>query len=329
MDTLVFPVVYSVLSGQALVSQVLSQYELEEIKACRFWHRGLSDVYLVETQTHQYILRVSHCHWRTKSEVDFELELLDFLKQRYLPVAYPLKTRAGGLSIEIQAPEGKRYVALFVYAPGGVALGDLNVEQSCRLGETVAKIHDQSRLFRPHASRPPLTLQYLLEDSFQAIAPFLQTKPADLHFLTEAVIQLQAQLHDFPQEPPFWGICWGDPHSGNVHFTAENQLTLFDFDQCGYGWRIFDIAKFLQVSLNSGLNAKVRSAFIDGYQSVTPLMPFEVASLQAFTEVAHLWAWAICLNSASFYDYSRLDDSYFHHRLAHLKMLRSPEWQLF
>ena len=37
-------------------------------------------------------------------------------------------------STEIKAPEGKRYGALFSYAPGQVALGDLNSTQSRKLG---------------------------------------------------------------------------------------------------------------------------------------------------------------------------------------------------
>ena len=324
-----FPVVYSVLSSSALVSQVLSCYELEEVLGCLFWHRGLSDVYQVKTQSRQYILRVSHAHWRTRSDIDFELEFLDFLRQRCLPVAYPLRTKTGELAIELNAPEGKRYAALFVHAPGGVALGDLNQAQSYHLGEAVAKIHSHAAEFECQAERQALTLEYLLDDSLQLIAPFLQHRSTDLDYLRETIAQIKSQLQFFPKEPPFWGICWGDPHSGNVHFTADNQLMMFDFDQCGYGWRIFEIAKFLQVSLNSGLNAKVREAFTAGYQAVTPLMDFELAALQAFTEAAHIWAWAICLNHALHYDYSRLDDSYFHYRLEHLKMLRSPEWKLF
>ena len=52
----------------------------------------------------------------------------------------------------------------------------------------------------------------------------------------------------------------------NVHFTEDNQITLFDFDQCGYGWRVFDIAKFLQVSLSAGIKREIRDAFLAGYQ---------------------------------------------------------------
>lgn len=327
-DTL-FPVVYSVLASSALINKVLNQYDIDTIINCQFWHRGLSDVYLVETQTTQYILRISHAHWRSRIDIDFELELLDFLHQNHIPVAYPLRTKTRQLAIAIDALEGQRYAALFIYAPGNVAVGDLNLTQSFSLGETVAKLHQTAQHFTPRADRQPLTLNYLLHDSFQAIAPFLRQRLTDLTYFTEIVEQLHLQLQDFPIEPPLWGICWGDPHSGNVHFTPDQQLTLFDFDQCGYGWRIFEIAKFLQVALHSGLSAKVREAFISGYQTVTPLIEYELSSLQAFTQVAHIWAWAICLNNTKLYDYSRLDNSYFHSRIEHLKMLRSPEWQLF
>ncbi|MBL1178602.1 homoserine kinase [Pantanalinema sp. GBBB05] len=329
MADTIFPVVYSVLASSALISQVLNQYDIGTVTSCQFWHRGLSDIYIVETQAKQYVLRVSHVHWRSRSDIDFELELLDFLRQNYIPVAYPLRTKTGQLAIAINALEGQRYAALFIYAPGNVAIGDLNVTQSFSLGETVAKLHQTTQNFTTQAQRQQLTLDYLLHDSFQAIKPFLHQRSPDLAYFTEVVNQLHLQLRHFPIEPPLWGICWGDPHSGNVHFTPEQQLTLFDFDQCGYGWRIFEIAKFLQVGLHSGLSAKVREAFISGYQTVAPLMEDELSSLQAFTQVAHIWAWAICLNNTKLYDYSRLDDSYFHSRIAHLKMLRSPEWQLF
>lgn len=324
-----FPIAYSTLDSRALISRVLNEYEIADIQNCIFWHRGLSDIYLVETQACQYILRVSHAHWRTRADIDFELQLLNFLQSKAIPVAYPLPTREGSFSIEIDAPEGKRYAAVFVYAPGRVALGDLNVTQSYKLGETVAQLHQVAQHFQCEAQRQPLTLEYLLDDSFHSIAPFLTRRPGDLSYLTDTVKQIKSQLQHFSQEPPLWGICWGDAHSGNVHFTTDNQLMLFDFDQCGYGWRIFEIAKFLQVSLQSGLATKVREAFISGYQAIVALTDREVASLRAFTETAHIWAWSICLNQAMFHDYSRLDDHYFHHRIEHLKMLRSPDWQLF
>ncbi len=324
-----FPTIYSTLSSEALVARVLPYYEIGEAISCQFWNRGLSDVYIVETRTQRYILRVSHCHWRSCSDIDFELELLDFLRQRQLPVSYPLRTKHGRLSIELNAPEGHRYAALFTYAPGKVALGDLNPAQSQKLGETVAKIHRAGMDFHSYNYRQPLTLEYLLDDSLAAITPFLEHRADDLAFMREAIDQLKQQLQEFPQEPPYWGICWGDPHSGNAHFTSDDKVTLFDFDQCGYGWRAFELGKFLQVAMRTGIGHNVREAFLSGYQSVLAITKRELDSLQAFTQTAHIWNWAISLNTTMLHSYSRLDDSYFTHRLAQLKMLRSHEWQLF
>ena len=324
----VFPVIYSTLAPQAILSRVLPHYDLNAVD-CQFWNRGLSDIYLVKTRSHQYVLRVSQAHWRSKADIDFELELLNFLQQRQLPVAYPLKTTDGRLSVEINAPEGKRYAALFIHAPGEIALGDLNEAQSRKLGETVAKLHATALDWVSQSRRQPLSLEYLLDHSVEAIAPFLQHKSTDYNHLLKVKAQLKDQLKDLTTDTPLWGICWGDPHSGNVHFTSQGDLTLFDFDQCGYGWRVFDIAKFWQVSLQSGISRAVREAFLDGYQSFQKITKRELNSLQALTQVAHIWVWAISLNHAKYHSYSRLDDTFFHKRLEHLKRLSSPDWQLF
>jgi Ser/Thr protein kinase RdoA (MazF antagonist) len=324
-----FPVVYSTLAPVALADLVLTHYSIDVPKNCQFWHRGLSDVYLLETVTIPYILRVSHCHWRTKLEIDFELDLLDYLRRHQVPVAAPLHTHDGQLSVEIDAPEGKRYGVLFPRAPGEVALGDLDRYQAHQLGSIVAQIHHLAKDFQSCAYRPPLNGQYLLHDSLQTIAPFLHHRQADLQCLVETIADIERAIALLPTEPPYWGICWGDPHSGNVHITPTNQMTLFDFDQCGYGWRVFDLAKFLQVSLQSGLNRQVRLAFIEGYDEVARLTDVERSSLQALTQAAYIWSWSISLNNTRLTDYSRLDDRYFTGRIATLKRLRTKEWELF
>ncbi|MEG3437982.1 phosphotransferase [Pannus brasiliensis CCIBt3594] len=324
-----FPVVYSTLSPSALADLVLSRYPIDLPKNCQFWHRGLSDVYLLETLTTSYILRVSHCHWRGKSEIDFELELLDFLDRWRVPVAAPIRTRDGELSVEITAPEGERYAVLFPLAPGQVAIGDFTPDQARKLGSIVARIHQVSRNFQTLAHRHPLDSKYLLRDSLQTIAPFLHQRPADLQFLVETIAEIETVMARLPASAPYWNVCWGDPHSGNVHITADNQMTLFDFDQCGYGWRVFDLAKFLQVSLQSGVHRQVRQAFIEGYDEIAKLSPIERSSLQSLTQAAYIWSWAIHLNNTKLTDYSRLDGGYFTARLSTLKRLRTREWELF
>ena len=325
----VFPAIYSTLSPQALIEGVLTKYQLGAIERCLFWNRGLGDVYLIETATQSYILKVSHHHWRSQSDIQFELEFLDFLYQHNIPVANPLKTKEGKLFVTIHAVEGDRYASLFSYALGEVPLGDLSIDQSIIMGETLGKIHKTSLKFHSQTPRQPLDLKHLLDDSLVVICPYLRHRNEDLVYLKNTIVKIKQQLACLAQTSPLWSVCWGDPHSGNVHFTADNQITLFDFDQCGYGWRIFDIAKFLQVSLGAGINRQVRDAFFAGYQKVQKLTELEVESLQAATQMAHIWAWAININATAIHHWSRLDNFYCSKRLQQLKMLSSEEWQLF
>lgn len=325
----VFPAVYSTLSPQALIEGVLTEYELGAINRCLFWHRGLSDVYLIETAHTPYILKVSHHHWRSQSDIKFELEFLDFLAQHNLPVANPLKTRTDKLYVTVNAVEGDRYAALFPYAPGEIPQGDLSVQQSLIMGQTLGRLHQTSLEFANATPRQPLNLEYLLDDSLATIYPYLGGHDQHQLYLADTVQQLKHQLACLEKTSPLWSVCWGDPHSGNVHFTVDNQITLFDFDQCGYGWRVFDLAKFLQVSLHAGIKRKIRDAFFEGYQQIQPLTPTEISSLQALTKTAHIWAWAISIKASAIHNWSRLDEFYVNRHLNRLKRLSSPEWQLF
>lgn len=324
-----FPVVYSALSCEALAARVLTRYGLGRITRCQPWNRGLSDIFLVETLGDRYIFRVSHAHWRSQDDIAFELELLDFLYRQGVPVAQPLPTRSGELWLEIPAPEGMRYGSLFAYAPGEVPLGDLDLTQGQIFGETVAQIHEVSQRFQSSRARAPLGLDQLLDSSLRSILPFFGQRPKEMEYLSDLAQEIRSQLHYLPHTAPHWTVCWGDPHSGNAHFTHSNAITLFDFDQCGYGWRVFDLAKFLQVSLRTGLSRVVREAFMRSYQSVQPLEPWELEAIRPLTQVAHLWNWSISLKTMQMHSYSRLDASFFAQRLEQLKRSRSQDWKLF
>jgi Ser/Thr protein kinase RdoA (MazF antagonist) len=325
MSNVLFPVSYSTLRVDVLTTDVLTHYPIGPVQECRMWTRGMSDVYLVKTTQHQYILRVSHAHWRSFEDIQFEMEWLEFLHHRSLPVAHPFKTIDGELVFVVNAPEGPRYVTLMTYAPGEVPIGDFNQTQSTTLGKILAQAHITSQDFTPTVARRPLDLSHLIDHSLEIILPQVQN-PAIIAVLQATARDLRESLRSLPQTAPFWVVCWGDPHSGNVHCTSDQQMTLFDFDQCGYGWRAFDVAKFLQMALCSGMRYSVRDAFLDGYQSIQPLTAAEIVALQPLMQVAHLWRWAISLNYALVHEYSRLDAFYFRSRVEQLKMLKMHNW---
>ncbi|AFY39512.1 aminoglycoside phosphotransferase [[Leptolyngbya] sp. PCC 7376] len=324
-----FPVIYSTLSAIAIVERVLPLFGLANVERCELWHRGLSDIYLVQTPRGLRVLRVSHHHWRSRTDINFEVDFLNFLAKHQIPVAAPIATVEGDYVVEVGAPEGMRYATLFPFAPGEISMGGWTVEQSQRLGKVVAHIHQISTEFSCDHSRQALNLDYLLDESLSYILPFFGDRPHDWHFVQKTAEDIRDKLGDFSKAKPFWTVCWGDAHSGNVHFTKDQEITMFDFDQCGYGWRAFEIGKFYQAALTTGLCRKVREAFVTGYQSQTVFTEAEEIALQSLTQLAYIWSWRISLQNILLFNNSQLDRHYFTKRLERLRSLSTKAWNLF
>lgn len=324
MSQAFIPVIHSIPSGKALIEAVLPHYSIDKPCSCQIYKRGLNDTYLVGTQQERYILRIYRRGWRTKEEIDFELELLAFLHDRNQPISYPIQRKDGSFTTEVAAPEGKRYAAVFSYAPGRAVNEKLDGGQSQRLGEVLATIHLTLDDFQSNFRRSHLNCEYLLDRSMQAIAPLYPHLKSDIDYLESQVEQIKQQLEalELPDSPPTYGICVGDVHAGNAHFNERNEPTLFDFDQCGYGWRAFDIAKFIQVSQRSKIDVKITDLFLKGYQSIRPLEASELASIPIFIKTAHIWVMGISTGAvAEVLPYGWFTDDWLEQRLATLKSL--------
>lgn len=317
------PVIHSIPSGDALITTVLPNYPIGKAHTCLLYKRGLNDTYLVETERERYILRIYRKGWRTKEEIDFELELLAFLHSINQPVAYPIQRKDGSFITEIPAPEGKRYAALFSYAPGK-AVNEIDSEQSQRLGEVLAIIHQNLDNFSSSFSRTHLNNEYLLDWAMRKIEPLYKHRQIDIEYLHTQIQQIKTQLKalELPTSAPAYGICVGDVHSGNAHFDEQNQPTLFDFDQCGYGWRSFDIAKFLHIAITWKINITVRNCFLEGYQTVRQLNAAELDSIPIFVKAAHIWVMGIGTGAVGdVIPYGWFTDDWLDKRLATLKNL--------
>lgn len=326
------PVIHSIPSGEALIEHVLQHYPMGIRIDCRLYKRGLNDTYLVETEQDKYILRVYRRGWRTKQEIDFELELLAFLHEQNMPIAYPISRKDGNFTLELAAPEGNRYATVFSYAPGRAVNEKLNTRQSRRLGEVLATLHEKMDDFQSNFSRPALSDEYLLDYSMEAIESLFGYRHSDINYLQKQVEKAKARLAELqlPSEAPSYGICVGDVHSGNAHFTELDEPTLFDFDQCGYGWRAFDIGKFMHVTHAWKIDTSIRKAFLDGYHAIRQLSAAELASIFVFTQVAHIWVMGInCQVAGEVVPYGHFTDEWFDSKLALLHQLDTSELDMY
>ena len=82
--------IYSRLSPKTVGKLVAHHYDIASIQSCVFYVCGLHDNYFVQTDKNKYFVRIYRNDWRTFEEIRFELELLDYLKDKKEPISSPL-----------------------------------------------------------------------------------------------------------------------------------------------------------------------------------------------------------------------------------------------
>ncbi len=325
-----FPVTHSNLSPEALVAQIVSRHDVGEIKTCRLHNRGLTDTYILETAGDpgpRYALRAYRAGWRTDDDVLYELDALTHLHAKGVPVSYPLRARDGTLVHVVHAPEGRRQVVLFTYAPGAPNGTPPNTDRSDYAhlyGRAVARIHVATDDFASAHARFAIDLRELLDRQMTAIQPLLEHRAEDWAYLVELVRLLHERAGQVPLEALDTGFCHGDFHGGNSHLDGDT-LTFFDFDCCGPGWRAYDLSVFLW---DNALGGKPRKAerrwrdFLRGYREVRPLAGVDLQAIPLFVAIRHIWLLGLHTANGRDWGHAWIHDRYFDRQL---KFLR--EWE--
>jgi Ser/Thr protein kinase RdoA (MazF antagonist) len=282
----------SVIAADGFLPLLEAHYDLPSPIACRLRFVGDNDTYLVRAGETRYALRAYRFgrSWiKGESDYRFELNWLAFLHARGLPVSYPIRRRDGELLGKIAAPEGTRCWALFSFAEGCVAY-PLSREQSHLVGQKAAEIHLASDDFVTEHRRFRTDLEFLLDQPVAWITGFLgDCRTEDVAFVTRLAEQLKERILALGITGDGCGIIGGDFNGGNHHFTGANELTFFDFDLCGYGWRAYDLAVFFRNARLRGDPPELGEAFLEGYQSVRTLSPAELRAIPWFVMARQIW----------------------------------------
>lgn len=281
-------IVVSLVDSSTISKIVKKYYNFEGPVNASILNIGINDIYLVEAENKKYVLRLSRSDkylTMTASEFQFELEWLEFLNQHDIPVSYPIRRLDNELYGLIQAPEGPRFFALFTFAEGTT---DMNPEQAFSLGKALAQLHIISDSFKTSLNRDHLDIDNLMNHSAQRVKSFLkEIDEKKCAVLDEITGELIKQISFLNMDELDYGIIAGDIHGGNQHFTIDNHLTMFDFEFCAYGYRIYDIATF-RWSRGSD-NQELWDSFLAGYQSIRKLSHSEIQAVDVFVKARQLW----------------------------------------
>jgi len=205
-----------------------------------------SEVYEFSDRGVAYILRITP----PNADIDLTamqsiLEWLAFLAAQGGPVPRPLRSCNGNL-IEVVPLGDQIYLAgAAEKAPGvlaeGMAPQDWSDELFQALGRTVGQCHRIAQQYQPKAGlkRPEWDT---LQNCFNPLNHLATAAP----WLLEKRSRVLKTILELPKVPPAYGLTHMDLHFGNFFIDRPSQqVTLFDFDDCAYGWYIMDIAMLL------------------------------------------------------------------------------------
>lgn len=266
-----FPVISSTLSAEALGQFINQKYGLDNC-ICKLFRTGINHTYLITTDTAQYAIRVYSCNWRSKSEIQDELNLLLTLKQNNISVSYPIADDFDNLIQTINASEGMRYAVLFSFADGS-KVRVMDNETCFNIGMLMAKMHNIT--INQSNSRIQYSAETLLDLPYKRAATFFSEALPEMQFLKQQANEISNYFNNVDTNNLPAGIIHLDIWYDNMAIADDNKITVFDFDFCGNGWLIFDVAYFCKqlfhIEANeSDYEAKVKR-FLDGYQSIRRL----------------------------------------------------------
>lgn len=312
MDSIFFPIQSSILSPDALLSEINLHYGLKLLQ-CRLWSSGLNDVYLLQETTHRYFLRTSHAIRFSKKDYEEELNVMLQLRARGINTCIPVKQLDETYIWEINAPEGKRYAVLFEEVKNDKTVSTYN------LGKLAAEIHKASDDVNLIISRQHISYELLISLPLKSIIETDSMNEMDTQFIVESSTQIWNDLiSHIPTTAPYYGYCHGDMHSGNVYST-DGIPQIFDFDCMGIGYRAYDLCVYLwdETTINEKfINSDEWKNYLKGYNEVRILSQAEIIAIPAFAALRQLWFIGLIIGATKINNsWDGLDDNFFKEQL--------------
>jgi len=316
-----FPVTYSTLSAKALARYLSAHYVLNEIAELNFLCRGLNDTYLVKCGADEkYIFRIYRANWRSRTDIAHEVAALTHLRDSGVAVSQALRRRDGAHQCTFEAPEGVRHAVLFAFAPGKeISYENGGDVPAYRYGRGVAAIHNAMEAFSTSYQRAALDLNHLVGAPLRHIEPFMARRRADWEYLQRLADKILDAFNRVPLDSLQYGFCHGDFNGGNAHVTDGGELTFFDFDCCGPGWRAYDIAVFRWSARVVEKEEERWEPFLNGYRNVRELKQVDLDVTPLFVGARAIWLLGLHAANACDWGSDWMNEAYFDRAMKFLR----------
>lgn len=259
------------------------------------------------------VMRLHRPGYNTRVELDSEVAFVDSLRAFGVRTPEPLPTLDGGHYTTIDVAGVEHEVGVISWVDGAPLGGPLDgrgaglVPHYCEIGKIAAQVRAHDAVWKAPAGfvrrrwdADALMGPDPLWGRFWEAAPLSDGQRS---LFARGRDHLRSVLTAMPTDREHFGLIHSDLHLGNVMADGDT-LTVIDFDDCGYGWFVHELAVALHPVLGEPIEAEARAALVEGYRSVHSLSDDEVALIDTFLAVRSLMiiGWLAARPEVAMYD---------------------------
>ena len=247
----------------------------------------------------KYILRVSRPNYHKKVEIESEINWLETIHTlpNIFNVAKPVKGKNGEFIQSIILPQHNvvYYCTLFTYLEGD-RLDDANeesiIEQFERIGEITAHLHKHS-IAHHEAWMQKKRLTWDVESILGEYPKWGRWQdgkgitPEREKLFSEVSVTIQKRLEAFGKSKERFGLIHADLRLANL-LIRRNQISVIDFDDCGFGWYLFDLGASLSFIEHHDDVPDLIDAWLKGYRKVRECSQAEEKEIPTFIMMRRL-----------------------------------------
>jgi acetylornithine/succinyldiaminopimelate/putrescine aminotransferase/Ser/Thr protein kinase RdoA (MazF antagonist) len=242
----------------------------------------------------RFVLRVHRAGYHSDAALRSELIWMRALRDHGIPVPAVVPAENGDLFVWAGGDEDPRQCDLFDWIEGSL-FNDLGrvekgmkvelCERYKRLGTMAGRVHVQATNWQPPEDfvRHSWDEEGLLGDQplWGRFWEHPVITPEQKHDILKARLVLREFLKKFGKTKANYGLIHADFLPENI-LVHGGELNLIDFDDCGYGWHLFEMATSLFPQINQPFFDDLVDAFVAGYRSEHDLSEEDLEAFPAF-----------------------------------------------
>ena len=230
------------------------------------------------------VLRLTHSEIRKIEDINVELDWLDYLGKRDLPVVKIIPSILDSKTEIIEDANGYNTFVCFEKIIGKrIPKEGFNVSHFRKLGKLTGQLH---KIGNEYEEKENLKYQHWDEIMEFYLYEYLPEDDRKLKLLNETLVQ---EFKTYPISKENYGFIHYDIHHGNYMVHDNLEITLFDFESTCKSWFINDIATVLYYAFSmvhqdnqKDFQKLFMSRFMEGYLSENVIPKSELEKIPKF-----------------------------------------------